>query len=202
MWVLGDVEATYVMHVLLGCLAGPVILVGVARGRTGYPFLPARDRSAPALRHGVLLWFLCGPLLVAAYALLRPWLGDAASYMANLTELGWRVPRFPVYALLFVVITPLAEEWWWRGNALPRCVARWGTRRGSLVAATAFTSYHGIVLLRLYPPAVVAIRLAAIGLAALLWGEAARRDRAWFAPFLGHSAADLAFLVVFEMFLH
>lgn len=202
MWVLRSVEATYVLHILLGCLAGPFLLAGAGRGGAGHPFLPARGRSRGALRRGALLWLLCGPVLVAAYALLRPWLGDAHSYMASLAELGWRASRFPLYATLFVLVTPLAEEWWWRGNALPRCEDRWGPRRGSLAASAAFTFYHGVVLARLYPADVVFLRLAAIFLAATLWGAAARRDRAWFAPFLGHSAADLAFLVVFRLFLY
>ena len=56
-------------------------------------------------------------------------------YWEQLRMLHWNQDHFPWYAAFFVLLVPLMEEWWWRGQALPRCVARFGTRTG--VALTA-----------------------------------------------------------------
>jgi membrane protease YdiL (CAAX protease family) len=118
--------------------------------------------------------------------------------VARLRALGWQDDWFVWFAGCFVVAIPWVEEWWWRGQALPRCGRAFGPRAGLAVAAIAFTGYHGVVLSQLYPWGPVLIRLAAILPVAFWWCLSARRHRSWLGPWLAHGpGADLAMVLLF-----
>ena len=182
------------------CTLGPWAVLGAQpfRAEGGFPWLPERGQRAAALRAGVWMWLLCGPAMAVAYLAARPWLGDSARYVARLRALGWQDERFVLFGCAFVIAIPWVEEWWWRGQALPRCQRAFGDRVGTLLAAVAFTGYHGVVLAQLYPVGPVLLRLCAILPVALWWCAVARRHRSWLGPWLAHGpGADLAMVLLF-----
>jgi hypothetical protein len=202
--VLRSVEAAFLFYAIGGCLLGPCLLLGLQplRAGSGYPWLPPPGRRRAAAWEAALLWAVCGPGLAAAYLALGPRMGNPQAYYQKLIALGWHGERFVVYAALFLALIPWLEEWWWRGQAVPRCVQAFGPKRGLALAAAAFAGYHAIVLSRLYPAGPVAIRMAAILLASWWWCAAARRHRCWSIPWLAHGpGADLAVALLF-VWLH
>ena len=199
--VLHDVRWAFLLYVFGGCLLGPWILLRASPLHTGRG-LPWREPPTARSRRvsfGAFLVF--GPLFLAIYALVQPHLGRADLYLARLRDLGWHDAHQGFYALAFVMLIPLAEEWWWRGQALPRCVTRFGRRRGILLTASGFAAYHWLTLSSLYDPLPAALRWTAIALVGLLWTWLASHRRSWQVPYFAHLAADLAVVAAFFLFV-
>jgi membrane protease YdiL (CAAX protease family) len=193
---LRDVRATFLLYTLGGCLAGPYLLLGARPFGRGQG-LPFRDRG---WRPAVAQMLVIGVGLFAGYAVGRRWLADPAAVQARLAELGWDPSHLPVYAALFVLLIPLCEEWWWRGQALPRCVQALGPARGVVVSGLAFGAYHAIVLGTLYDVPSTLLRITTITTAGLFWSWWAWRRGNWAETFAGHLGASLAVVSAFTLF--
>lgn len=191
MYGLQDVRWAFLFYVLGGCILGPWLLLGRAGG---FPFWRS-TRAAKWWVIGQLL--LCGPGLFFVYDLLRPYVGDPAKIVGQLQSMGWQHDQRILYALLFVACVPLAEEWWWRGRALPLCEARFGLRGGRWVNALSFALYHLFVLSKLYPASGVVLRMAFIVGGGLFWAELAGRQRSWALAYVGHFAADAGIAAIY-----
>ncbi|NNM33634.1 MAG: CPBP family intramembrane metalloprotease [Gemmatimonadetes bacterium] len=202
MWWVGNVEVAMLTYVFAACWLVPWLLLGVRplSSRGGFPFLPRLDPGEKRVRKAVLHWLVFGPCMVGAFTLLRPWMGDPEHYRAQLALLGWNDSHFPWYVFVFVVFVPLAEEWWWRGQVLPRTIDRYGRRAGIAITALGFAGYHVFVLVRLYDPLAVVIRMTAIYGAGLFWSWLAARERRWGMAYLGHQAADTGIVGIFQLF--
>ncbi len=197
---LGSLAATFWLYLLGGCALLPALLLRVrppGRGRGGLPWRPA-DR--PRWRRAWLwLSVVFGPIFLALYLLARPHLGSVVAYRERLTALGVDLGDPLAAALVFLLLNPLLEEWWWRGQATPRCVAAWGRRPGLALAAAGFGVYHVVLLSGLFPLAVAVIRAALIAAAGLLWSVIALEQRSWRDVYLAHLVADLAMVVLFAL---
>lgn len=193
---LHGLPQTFVLYAAGGCLAGPWLLLGVRplAGRGGLPFTP------PARVHGRrdewLLGLVFGPVFLFLYALVRPHLGDVADYLARVGALGLDLDR-PAGALVaFAVFNPWLEEWWWRGQATPRCVATFGRRGGLALVTAGFAAYHLVLLGALFPWPLAAARVALIGAVSLLWSRHALARGGWRPTWVAHLAADLAMVAL------
>lgn len=201
MLIVRDVRVTFALYLLIGCGLSPWLLLGARPFRTGNGLPWSASGSTGLDRQRLAAWLAFGPLFLAGYALLRRYIGDPERYLAHLRELGWRDEYELVYALLFVALIPLAEEWWWRGQALPRCVARYGRWPGLLLAASAYAGYHVFTLAALYDTPSTAIRLSGILLAGLVWSVMALRRAEWGLTYFAHLGADMAIAVAFFIFV-
>lgn len=196
-----DVRVAFTLYVTIGCGLAPWLLLG-ARPLTTGAGLPWSTSSRGALnRHRLAAWLVFGPLFFAAYALLRRYIGDPERYMAQLRALGWRDEHGLLYALLFVMLIPIAEEWWWRGQALPRCMERFGRGRGILLAAVAFAAYHVFTLAALYDGRSTVIRVSGIFLAGIIWSLIALRRGEWGVTYFAHLGATMAIVVAFFLYV-
>ncbi len=192
---LADLRWTFLLYVFGACALVPALLVGavpLGRGR-GLPFLGGRASRSRA----AIAFVLFGPVFLALYAGLRTRLTAPEPYLEALEHLGWDRAHQNLYLLAFVTLVPLFEEWWWRGQALPRCLARYGRTRGILLTAVAFTAYHAFVLAELYSPALALLRLAGIGVAAGIWTIWAARTGNWGETYAAHLGADAALVAAF-----
>ena len=118
-----------------------------------------------------------------------------------LVDLGWNPEFQTLYLLMFVAFVPLFEEWWWRGQALPRCEQAFGCRAGVVIAALGFASYHLVVLWALYDPALAFLRWTGITIGGLVWTFIAHRQRSWHWTWVAHFAADAAIVVAFLLWI-
>ena len=197
-----DVRVAFTLYISIGCGLAPWLLLGArpfARGH-GLPWSTASMRDSGA-RQSVAAWAVFGPLFFAAYSLLRRHIGDAERYLSQLRGLGWRDEHQIVYALLFILLIPVAEEWWWRGQALPRCVEWLGRGRGIALAASAYAAYHAFTLAALYDTWSVGIRLGGIFLAGLVWSVLALRRGEWSVTYFAHLGADMAIVAAFFLYV-
>jgi len=196
-----NVELTFLLYTLGGCVAGPRLVLGPRPRGPALPFLPAPGSRRGAIRRALLLWLLFGPTLFVVYALARPHMDDPHHYVAALEAHGWHASRVPLYAILFLALIPWCEERWWRGEALPRAVHQFGPRAGLAITSLAFASYHLIVLAPLVPPSSLALRIVSITAGGVVWSVAAMRDRAWGGCWFSHLfGADLVIVAIFAMF--
>ena len=200
MWGVSDVRIAFLLYVFVACGLMPWLLFGVRplSSRGGFPFLPRTDAAEHRVRTAALTWLVFGPGMVGAFALLRPWMGTPEHYRAQLAAMHWNDDHFIGYAVLFVAFVPLMEEWWWRGQVLPRCVERYGTLAGIALTSVGFASYHVFVLARLYDPLAVVLRMGAILGAGVFWSWLGWRQKRWGLPYLGHQAADVGIVVIFQ----
>ena len=100
-----------------------------------------------------------GPVFLVIYLAVRPALGSIDAYRERVVGLGLELDQPLLAAVAFVILNPLLEEWWWRGQATPRCVAAFGPRGGLAVATAGFGLYHVVPLSGLFPlPVAVVIR--------------------------------------------
>jgi len=196
--LLGSLPATFLLYALGGCVLGPRLLLGArfpAR-RGGLPFVPpaAGGRLAePALA------ILFGPVFLAVYAAVRPWLGPVSDYQARASALGLDLREPWAWLLLFAVFNPWLEEWWWRGQATPRCRAAFGRVAGLALATAAFAAWHAVLLGALFPWPLMLVRVALIAAASLLWSHLALMTGGWRATWVAHLAADLAMVALFVL---
>lgn len=198
MFPLGDLRLAFVGYVLGGCLLVPWLMVGARPGgREGLPFrAPAEHPAAPLV---ALLIF--GPLFLVAYWLMRKVITAPEPYLDALHALGWNDDSSFLYFAIFVAAVPLAEEWWWRGQALPRAERLFGAPAGRLLVALGFAAYHAPVLLRLYPVGPASIRFAGIVVAGLVWTWIAARRRSWGWVWWAHLAADAVIVLAFILWV-
>jgi hypothetical protein len=194
--LLDSLPATFLLYAAGGCVFGPRLLLGArfpAR-RGGLPFAPPAPRgrlAEPALA------LLFGPVFLAVYAAVRPWLGPVSDYQARAAALGLDLREPWAWLALFAVFNPWLEEWWWRGQATPRCCAAFGRRAGLALATSGFAAWHAVLLGALFPWPLMAVRVALIAAASLLWSRLALMTGGWRAPWVAHVAADLAMVALF-----
>jgi len=201
MWGVGDVNLAFVLYVGAGCILGPWLLLGIRplSNAGGLPFRAIAMSTTRWIGLVAGLAVLFGPILYVIYSALRPHLGDPAAYLESIRRLGWTEYFYPYFIVLFVGFVPLFEEWWWRGQALPRCVERFGTRRGILISSACFALYHFFVLSRLVDDGVaLAVRMLAIFAAGLGWAFLARWVKSWGLGYVAHLAADITMVLVFH----
>lgn len=196
MFPLGDLRLAFVFYVLGGCLLVPRLLVGAGPG-TGLPFRAAEEHPAAPL----VALAVFGPLFLLAYWLLRQFITAPEPYLQALRTLGWDDDHRHLYFALFLAAVPLAEEWWWRGQALPRAERLFGAPWGRLLVALGFAAYHAPVLLRLYPVGPASIRFAGIVAAGLFWTWMAARRRSWGWVWWAHLAADAVIVAAFILWV-
>ncbi len=198
MFGLRSISATFFLYLLGGCVLLPWLLLGARpfTRRGGLPFTPA----APGRRRTEwILGVVFGPVFLAIYFLVRPWLGEVTDYQTRVTALGMNLGEPAVTLVVFVFLNPLLEEWWWRGQATPRCCAVLGRGRGLALAAAGFGAYHVVLLAALFPLPLALVRAAFIAAAGLLWSHLAMTEQGWRAVYVAHLAADLAMVVLFVM---
>jgi len=195
-----DVRVAFALYIVIGCGLGPWLLLGAKPFSTGRGLPWSASTNPRPDRHRLTAWLVFGPLFFAVYAFLRRYIGDAERYLVQLRSLGWRDEHELLYGLLFILLIPVAEEWWWRGQALPRCVERFGRGRGVLLAASAFAAYHVFTLAALYDGRSTAIRLAFIFLAGVVWSLLALWRAEWGVTYFAHLGAAMA--IVAALFLY
>jgi uncharacterized protein len=196
--VLRDVRWTFLLYVFGGCALVPWAVLGVRPlSRAGGLPLRAPGERVFAPTGLPLAFVLFGPVFLGIYALLRAQITAPEPYVDVLHALGWRDEHTTLYLVLFAIFVPLLEEWWWRAQALPRCVRAWGTRTGLLASAGGFALYHVFVLLVLYEPALALLRMSGIVIGGVVFTEIARRRGSWAWSLTAHFAADLVLVTAF-----
>lgn len=192
-----SIAVTFYLYLLGGCLLVPCLLLGARplHGRGGLPFQPPPARRQARLE--ITLAAVFGPVFLAVYLFVRPWLGDIADYQARVAALGLDPAAPLVPFVLFVALNPLLEEWWWRGQATLRCRETFGDRRGLALATAGFGFYHVVLLAALFPWSMALVRAGFIAATGLLWSHLAMRLGSWRAVYFAHLAADLSMVVVF-----
>ncbi len=185
---------------LIGCTLGPWLLIGARPFRAGPSGLTFRLRGEPRWRRAWLwLTLLFGPILLAGYLVVRPYLGSVAAYRERVAALGIDLDHPLPAGLVFLVLNPLVEEWWWRGQATPRCCAAFGRRGGLALVTTGFGAYHLVLLAGLFPAPNALLRSLAITAVGLFWSWLSLRQDGWRDAYLTHLAADLAMVVLFAL---
>jgi membrane protease YdiL (CAAX protease family) len=195
---MGDVRVAFLGYVLGGCLAVPWLLVGARPGAPGgYPFRgPGESKTSSAI--AVLVF---GPVFLLIYWAVRRYVTAPEPYLQALVDLGWQDQHRTAYLLAFVACVPLAEEWWWRGQALPRARRLFGDAVAVALVALGFAAYHAPVLWRLYPPEQAMLRFGGIVVAAIVWTIVAARRRSWGWVWWAHLAADAALVIAFLLWV-
>ena len=195
MWPLADVRWSFLLYVFGGCMLGPWVLLRAIPLRSG-DGLKLWSGSRGGWPVFAVQFLLLGPAFYFAYRLLLPWVGDPAEAHGLLLGMGWNDAHRRVYALLFLLFVPLAEEWWWRGRAQPLCERRWGEKAGRWISASLFALYHAFVLARMYDPLGVALRMPLIVLGGRVWASLAGRF-GWGMSYAGHLVADATIVIVY-----
>lgn len=209
---LGSLPLTFLLYAAGGCVLAPRLLVGARfpGGRLGLPFAPPVQPGPPGppgspgsrepggrLRLEAILALLFGPVFLAVYAAVRPWLGPVSDYRARAGALGLDLQEPWAWLLLFAVFNPWLEEWWWRGQATPRCREAFGRGAGLALVTAAFGAWHAVLLGALFPWPLMLARVALITAASLLWSHLALATGGWRATWIAHLAADLAMVALF-----
>lgn len=198
--VLRDAVVAFLLYTLVGCLLGPWVLLQIRPlgSRGGWSFA-GRGGDRPWMHLGA--WLLTGGGLLGAYLVLRPWLLNPAEVAVALHALHMPDRGLGLFLLVFALSVPVAEEWWWRGQALPRCRAAFGPGWGTALGVVGFTAYHVVVLSVLYDPFSVLVRTLAILGGGFLFAAMALRTRGWRWAWSAHVAADLAIVTAFLLLI-
>lgn len=195
---LGDLRVAFLGYVFGGCALLPWLLVGARPGSPGgLPFRAVNESAWSPL--GALVVF--GPGFLLAYWILRQFITAPEPYLQALHALGWQDQHQNLYFASFLICVPLAEEWWWRGQALPRAQRLFGARPGLALVALGFAAYHAPVLLRLYPTGPAMIRFAGIVFAGFVWTWIAARRGSWGWVWWAHLAADAVIVLAFILWV-
>lgn len=186
----------FLLYAVVGCLLSPALLLKTVplRSTGGWSF---QGRGGDRFWMHLLAWCVTGAGLLGAYYLLKPWLLVPTEVAAALRELHMPRRGLGLFLVGFVLTVPLVEEWWWRGQALPRCRRAFGDRRGLVFSVLGFASYHAVVLAALYDPLSVCIRMFAITGGGFLFAAMALRTRGWRWAWSAHLAADAAIVLAF-----
>jgi membrane protease YdiL (CAAX protease family) len=198
--LLHSLSATFWLYLLAGCLLIPATLLRVWPLRSGPGGLPWQPRGRPRWRRAWLwLTLSFGPVFLVIYLAVRPALGSIDAYRDRVAGLGLDLDQPLLAAVAFVILNPLLEEWWWRGQATPRCVAAFGPRAGLALATFGFGLYHVVLLSGLFPLPVAVLRSLLIAAAGWLWSTIALQQQSWRDVYLAHLAADIAMVVLFAL---
>lgn len=124
---------------------------------------------------------------------------SSAHLHAQLAGWGVQPDMAPAALLILALVNGPAEELCWRGWLRRRLHPG---RRGRVMLALAFTSYHGVTVRALAPsPTAMLVMLTGVLLAALWWDwSVARWDSLWPA-ILSHSGATLGYVIVAHLIL-
>lgn len=195
---LHDLRWAFLLYVFGGCALVPALLFGI-RPLSTNDGLPLRAEGEALWRwNGLpLALVLFGPAFLGAYALLRSVLTAPEPYVENLVAYGWSERFTYLYLGLFLVFVPLFEEWWWRGQFLPRAERAFGAAHGWWMSGVGFALYHIVVLLVLYETGLALVRFAAIAGAGIVWAMVAKKKRSWAWVFVAHFAADAVIVIAF-----
>ena len=200
--VVGDLRWAFLLYVFGGCALVPALLFGIVpfTSRGGLPFR-APGESLTAWTSAPLAVLLFGPAFLGAYALLRTVITAPEPYVENLAAYGWDERFTNLYLVLFLALVPLFEEWWWRGQFLPRAERAFGAAHGWWLSGVGFALYHIVVLLVLYETSLAFVRFGGIVGAGLVWAAIARRQRSWAWVFVAHFAADAVIVLAFLLWV-
>ena len=200
LWGRGNLPLGFWLYLIGGCVLVPWLLLGarpLAAGAGGLPFgLPSPRRWR---RLEALLALAFGPLFALGYLALRSRLGDYSDYLERLAGLGIDLEAPLAAGVVFVALNPLIEEWWWRGQATPRCCAVFGRAGGLALVTAAFGLYHVVLLACLFPWWIAVVRAALISAVSLLWSHLALKQSGWRSVYLAHLVADVAMVVLFAL---
>jgi Type II CAAX prenyl endopeptidase Rce1-like len=194
--LLHNAVLAFLLYAVGGCLIGPWLLVGARPLRSAHGWTFVGRGGDRMWMHGVA-WLITGAGLFGLYFLLKPWLLDSVEVASRLRSLAMPERGLAVFLFGFVCTVPVAEEWWWRGQTLPRCREAFGPRLGLVLSVLGFSGYHAVVLSALYDPLSVAIRMVAIIAGGFLFAAMALRTRGWRWAWSAHFAADLAIVLAF-----
>src|SRR6056297_1037711 len=184
---LESLAATFWLYLLGGCLLLPALALRAWPWRAGEGGLPWRPATTPRWRRAWLwLSLVFGPVFLGGYLVARPYLGSVTAYRERVAALGIDLGDPLAAAVIFLLLNPLLEEWWWRAQATPRCVAAFGKRGGLALATAGFGLYHVVLLSGLFPLPVALIRSLLIAGAGLLWSLIALEQRSWRDVYLAH----------------
>lgn len=199
---LGDLRWAFLLYVFGGCALVPALLFGVRplSTRGGLP-LRAEGEALWNAKGLPLAFVLFGPAFMGAYGLLRTVLTAPEPYIENLVAYGWDARFTNLYLVLFLVFVPLFEEWWWRGQFLPRAERALGASIGWLFSGVGFALYHIVVLLVLYETGLAFVRFAGIVGAGLVWAFIARSKRSWLWVYVAHLSADAVIVTAFLLWV-
>ena len=144
------------------------------------------------IRWVLLSILLCGSSGVFLYVLWS-YFGVVSDLPAHLEALGLTSSTWPVFITYFVLVNPLAEEYFWRGYL--------GSPTKSLhISDFLYAGFHALVLWGRVQPGSIMYSVVMLILAGWLWRQIARLDGGLLAPALGHMAADLTILLaVYQM---
>ncbi|MEZ4386285.1 MAG: CPBP family intramembrane glutamic endopeptidase [Candidatus Krumholzibacteriia bacterium] len=196
----GHLPTTFWVYLGGGCVLAPWLLLGarpLTGGADGLAFGPRGTRRWR--RAWLWLPLLFGPALLAGHLAVRPYLGSVPAYRERVAALGVDLELPLMAGVVFLILNPLVEEWWWRGQATPRCCAAFGRRAGLALATLGFGIYHLVLLAWLFPLPIAALRAVLIAAAGLVWSAVAMHQGGWRDTYLAHLAADLAMVVLFAL---
>jgi len=193
---------TFALYLFGACLIFPWIVLRRGRAAWSSAGLPLTWRGPrPWPRAAVWLTVAFGPVFLAVYAVVRPHLGAVADYRERVAALGFPLETPWLALAIFLVANPLIEEWWWRGQATPRCCAAFGPARGLALVTAGFGLYHLVLLAGLFSWPVALVRSLLIAAAGLIWSWLAVRQHSWRDAYLAHLAADAAMVILFVVMI-
>ena len=160
---VGDLRVAFLAYIFGGCALVPALLFRIRplASAGGLPFV-APGEGLGRWTGLPLALGLFGPAFFGAYYLLRKALTAPEPYVERLVAYGWDERFTPLYLVIFLLFVPLFEEWWWRGQFLPRAEAAFGRAHGWWLSGVGFALYHIVVLLVLYDPGLAFLRFSGI----------------------------------------
>lgn len=135
---------------------------------------------------------LCGSCGILLY-FLAPYFGVIGDLREHAESLGLTNATWPLFIAYFVLVNPLIEEYFWRGDL--------GSPTERLhLSDFLYSGFHGMILWGKVQPDLMVYSLIVLVSAGWFWRQLARMDGGLLAPVLGHMAADLTILLaVYQM---
>ena len=137
---LGDLGVWGLLCLLVGAY-GPSLMGLLCTARDQGPSEVRRQLRSLGSVHGA--WWALALSLLVPWAMMALGLAFARFAGAELGPATWsRWSLLPIAVLAAIPFGPLAEEFGWRGHALPRLVQRWGGLGASVVVGLLWTAWH------------------------------------------------------------